>query len=74
MILLRRGLLVEYANTEEGLTNLLTGNEYKIRIKEDVLEMPVFLAAKPRGLGLTDSPMSSHTLSAFLKLRASLSR
>jgi hypothetical protein len=32
--------------------------------------MPVFLAAKPRGLGLTDSPVSSHTLSAFLKLRA----
>lgn len=73
MILLRRGLLADYSNDDKGLANLLQGNKLKIKIKEIkeiALDMPVFLAVKPRGLGLTDSPMSSHTLSAFIKSRA----
>lgn len=39
------------------------------QFKEEFLDVPVFLAAKPRGLGITDQPMTAKGLSDYLQLR-----
>jgi hypothetical protein len=70
MILLRRGFLAQYSNDADGLAKLLRGNEFKLQISENALDKPVFLSAKQRGLGLTETPMAAKNLSTFLKSRA----
>ncbi|KAK3401534.1 hypothetical protein B0T20DRAFT_492252 [Sordaria brevicollis] len=62
---IRRRILKHYKTVDE----LFDGDRRQIMIKDEYLDCPVFLAAKPKGEGLTDQPVSTHGLSAYLKLR-----
>jgi hypothetical protein len=41
-----------------------------IQIKANALHLPIFLKANPRGLSLTQEPMSAKSLSVYIKERA----
>lgn len=49
---------------------LLGGNEIHLQIRPEALHKPVFLRAGPRGLGLTEFPTSSKSLTGCQELRA----
>jgi len=51
----------------DGIERLLKGKEVVIKLKESAADAPIFLKAKPRGLGLTDEAMSSQALSEYLQ-------
>lgn len=65
IMLLRRGLLRDYTTPEE----LFGGDDVHIRIKDDALDLPILVSGTPRGLGVTDKPLSSQNLSQYLMLR-----
>lgn len=51
-LLLKRNFL-DYENTEPGVVSkLLSGEAYRIKIRPEATEKPVFLKARPRGLSL----------------------
>ena len=57
-MLLRRNLLQDH----DDLNSLLSGTEKTIRIKSIAMDKAVFLAGGPRGLTVTDNPMSAKSL------------
>ena len=67
-LLLKRNFLLDYESTEPGVVSkLLSGEEYRIKLRPEATEKLVFLKARPRGLSLVeDEPMSAHALSDYL--------
>lgn len=66
VMLLRRGGLEDH----HDLSSLLDGSEHFISIKENFLDQPVCRAAGPRGLSITDEPVSTQGLTNNLKEHA----
>ncbi|ETS79940.1 hypothetical protein PFICI_07469 [Pestalotiopsis fici W106-1] len=64
-IALRRGILVDYSS----LDDLLNSDDHQIRIKRAAFDQPVIRGSVPRGLGVSEDPVSAHSLTEYLKLR-----
>jgi hypothetical protein len=69
-LLLERDYLSYDSLKDDGINWLLNGDEYMIQIKANALHLPIFLKANPRGLSLTQEPMSAKSLSVYIKERA----
>jgi len=65
VILLRRGLLEDHTSID----SLLNGNEHRVRIKDDALELPVFYGAQQNGLYICTKPLAVSALTAYMKRR-----
>jgi hypothetical protein len=60
VILLRRGFLEDYTTLDE----LLHGHHFRIKIKDEALEKPIFLKSVPGGRSLDPNHgLSRHSLS-----------
>lgn len=61
---IRRGMFKNYTTIEE----LLAGDEYVLEWKDEFLDQPLFLKAKPRGLGVVPgAPMTDQNRRDFLQ-------
>ncbi|KAM0200381.1 hypothetical protein ACHAPI_002806 [Fusarium lateritium] len=65
IIAIRRGIL----DGIETLDQLLSSELQYITIRQEFLNQPVFLAAGPRGLTLTEKPMRATALTTYISLR-----
>jgi hypothetical protein len=74
IILFRRDGLTEYPSGSgtfaERVDRLINGEEHFIKIAESFKELPIFLASGPRGLELSDAPMSSSSMSDYISRHA----
>ena len=62
-MLVRRSLLVDH----ETIDSVLAGNELAIRIKPEASKQPLLLASRPKGLGVTDQPMSVQAVHVIVR-------
>lgn len=65
VILLRRNYLADHGDLE----SLLNGNKREIQIKEIAKSQAVLLAGGPRGLSITNKPMSAKSLGRYMTER-----
>lgn len=60
---IRRGVFDEH----ETIESLVNGDEINIRWKDEALQWPFFVQAKPRGLGITKEPMRDENQREYLQ-------
>ncbi|KDQ50595.1 hypothetical protein JAAARDRAFT_141776 [Jaapia argillacea MUCL 33604] len=60
---IRRRLFKNYTTIDE----LLAGSEHHLEWKDEVIHEPMFVASKPRGMGITNKPMSDDYHRDFLR-------